>query len=64
MDSGLKSFDKIMAEFNNGLKDMGDSMGKMDQDFKDDIKKSDIQKKKRSIQDKKNLDKIWGKKKD
>ncbi len=64
LDKTLKSFDKIMAEFNSGLKDLGDSMGKVDQDLKDDIEKSDIQKEKRAIQDKKNIDSIWGKKKE
>ena len=53
-----------MSSFNSGLKDFGDSMQKMDQDLKDDIEKSDIQKEKRAIQDKKNIDSIWGKKKD
>ena len=64
LDKGLKSFDKIMADFKKSISDLGDSMGKVDQDFKDDIKKSNIQKEKRTIQDKKNIDSIWGKKKE
>jgi hypothetical protein len=58
----IKSFDKIISDFNSGLKDFVDSMQKVDQDFKDDIEKSNSNAKSRAIKDKENLDKIWGKK--
>ena len=63
LDSGLKSFDKFMSEFNKGMSDFGNAMGKMDSEFKDDIRKSDNNRKVRERIDKENLEKIWGKKK-
>lgn len=63
MDNVIKSFDKGMAEFNKNLKDFGDSMQSVNDDFKDDITKSEKNAESRAKKDKENLDRIWGSKK-
>jgi len=50
---------KIIDSFTEALSSFGDSIGKFDQEMKDDIEKSNIQKEKYAIKDKENLSKIW-----
>ena len=65
-----KNFDKCMGIFNNGMnefnksmKSFGDSMKSMNDDLSDDIEESKKRAKFEEEKNKKNLDKIWGKKK-
>ncbi len=54
---------EILDSICKSIQDFGDSMQTMNNEFSDDIKKSNQNAKSRAIKDKENLDKIWGKKK-
>ena len=59
----LKNFDKGMSEFNKSMKQFGNAMDSMNDDLSDDIEESKKRAKFEEEKNKKNLDKIWGKKK-
>lgn len=54
---------KLMDSFNKGVQEFGDSMGKLDKEFSNDVKKSNNNKKSESRKNQKNIDKIFGSKK-
>ncbi len=54
---------EILDSICKSIQDFGDSMQTMNNEFSDDIKKSNQNAKSREIKNKENLDKIWGKKK-
>ena len=59
----IKNINKGIDIFNNAVQDFGDSMDSITKEFSSDIKKSKRASKVREKKNKKNLEKIWGKRK-
>ncbi len=54
---------KLLNEFSKSLRDFGDSMQIMNEEFTDDIEKSRRTREERGTRDRDNIDKLLGKKK-
>ena len=63
INSIIVAFSKGMDTFNKAVQDFGDSMDTMTREMSSDIEKSNRDAEIREIKNKKNLEKIWGKRK-